>query len=72
MFHLILLYIAAVDVSKNESRNDSSPVIASHLTSATVADGDAVTLQCQIIGNYINYTIHTFHIMCYIQSQFIR
>jgi len=41
-----------VDVSKNKSRNDSPPVIASHLTSATVTDGDAVTLQCQIIGKY--------------------
>jgi len=53
IFHIILLsIITAVDVSKNKSRNDLPPVIASHLTSATVTDGDAVTLQCQIIGKY--------------------
>lgn len=50
IFHAVLTLITAVDVSKKESRNDSPPVIASHLTSATVTDGDAVTLQCQIIG----------------------
>jgi len=44
------LTVKAVDVSQKESRNDSPPVISSHLTSATVTDGDAVTLQCQIIG----------------------
>jgi len=53
IFHFVLSWIiTAVDVSKNKSRNDSPPVIASHLTSATVTDGDAVTLQCQIIGKY--------------------
>lgn len=53
IFHFILSWIiTAVDVSKNKSQNDSPPVIASHLTSATVTDGDAVTLQCQIIGKY--------------------
>jgi hypothetical protein len=50
IFHLVLSLIIAVDVSQKESRNDSPPVISSHLTSATVTDGDAVTLQCQIIG----------------------
>lgn len=49
----LLFRSTADDVSKNENRNDSSPVIASHLTSSVVTDGDAVNLQCQIIGNLL-------------------
>lgn len=54
---LLSRYFTAVDVPKNESKNDLPPVIASHLTSATVTDGDAVTLQCQIIGKPIIYLL---------------